>query len=254
MSENKKTKIAEASESSVKTMIDALVSTNTLNSKTREGCRYLQKSIHSQLVSLCEKHPNPDEQTWRLAYDNIPEMRTLVGILQNADIPAFARRYIAIFFEEYAGIPVVRKEIIIKGKVRIVLGIDTENPLDISEINKLKSQGDSLWDKGEYPSIFPETAEIAKVVNKAPKEKTEKSPLEKLEAFSKRLVSGDKKTVKANSDLHAILTFVIKNYEKALVISKQASDIEVATFTNSIKEKSKADSGTPTAPGKEENE
>lgn len=111
-----------------------------------------------------------------------------------------------------------------------------------------------MWDKGEYPSIFPETAEITKVVNKAPKEKTEKSPLEKLEAFSKRLVSGDKKTIKANSDLNAVLTFVIKNFDKALIISKMASDKEFDSFVSGIVEKSKANSGTPTAPGKEENE
>lgn len=253
MSENKKTKIAEAVESSVDTMINALESTQSLNDKVREGCRYLQNSIHSKLVSLCEKDPNPENHTWKLAYEGIPEMKTLVGIIQNAKIPAFARRYIAVFFEEYAGVPMVRKEIFIKGKARIVLGIDTENPLDISTIKELKSQGDSLWFKGTYPPVFPEIAEEGKVANKAPKERTEKTPLEKLEAFSKRLVSGDKKAIKENSDLNTILTFVVKNYQKALIIAKITSDSEFDAFVEGIKEKSKINPGIPTVPKKEEN-
>ena len=246
MSENKKTKIAEAVESSVKTMVDALIAAKSLNDKAKQGCRYLQAQIHSNLVNLCKDNPDPKNHTWKLAYENIQAMRTLVEILQNSEIPAWSRRYIAAFFEEYVGIPVVKSEFYVKGKYRMGIGIDTKGQFDISEINGKKSLCDSLWDKGEYPDIFPEKAAIKEVSNKAPKE--EKSAKEKLKAFSKRLVSGEKKAIKENADLSRILDFVLDNYQGMLVISKYASSKECDDFAKAVDEKTHINGGAPKAP------
>lgn len=202
MSENKKTfiasKVAPAGKDTVRIMVDALKGTAGLNAKVIYGCRYLQVRIHSKVTTECtkaneaENQPNRIFFKWNIITANggCAEFESVRNILQNSEIPLWARRYIASFFKNQAKLPIIIKQ----SGGKTYFDLDTSAGLILTEVEKSKAKLESQWNKIEegvkpncignsYPDIIPEDSKYLK----APNPRKQKTTMELISAFSKKM-------------------------------------------------------------------
>lgn len=275
MSENKKTyvdsNVAAAKADAVATMIDALKGTAGLNAKVIYGCRYLQVRIHSSIVTECnafnanevkQKRITADVFKWEFMNGKCSALQSVQNLIQNAEIPLWARRYIVRFFVAYVGLPIAIKTI--GGKT--VFAIELDKEFSLNSIQTKQSMLERQWNKIEegakpncignsYPDIIPEDDKHLK----APNARKQKSTQELIEAFGKKM-----RAVEDNADANVIsevIDFLFKEEDSKeihgsklnlLLMITKATNESRKSVTKYMSNGMKMDLGTPTAPGEEE--